>query len=83
MCRKVTKQIVETQQPKLPYRIGLKNLSDYLGPEKYTSFSRAKEHGIGVATGMAWTEYGGDILFTEVLLMKGKENSFLQVNLAL
>ncbi|MCX7704757.1 MAG: endopeptidase La [bacterium] len=72
ICRKVTKQIVETQQTKLPYRIGLKNLSEYLGPEKYTSFTKAKEHGIGVATGMAWTEYGGDILFTEVLLMKGK-----------
>lgn len=72
ICRKVTKQIVESKQPKNFYRIGVKNVSEYLGPEKYTSFTKAKEHSVGVATGMAWTEYGGDILFTEVALMKGK-----------
>ncbi|HPP67054.1 MAG TPA: endopeptidase La, partial [bacterium] len=72
ICRKVTRQIVENKQQKLPYRIGVNNLTEYMGPEKYTSFTRAKEPAVGVATGMAWTEYGGDILFTEVLLMKGK-----------
>ncbi len=72
ICRKVTKQIVESKQPKFPYRIGINNLAEYAGPEKYTSLTRAKEPAVGVATGMAWTEYGGDILFTEVILMKGK-----------
>ncbi len=72
ICRKVTKKIVESKESRVPYRIGLKNLYEYLGSEKYTSFTRAKEPGVGIATGMAWTEYGGDILFTEVALMKGK-----------
>ncbi len=72
ICRKVTKQIIEAKQPKFPYRVNLNNLTEYLGPEKYTSLTRAKEPAVGVATGMAWTEYGGDILFTEVLLMKGR-----------
>ncbi|MCM8821848.1 MAG: endopeptidase La [Candidatus Omnitrophica bacterium] len=72
ICRKVTKQIVESKTQKNYYRIGLKNLSEYLGPEKYTSLAKVKEPAVGIATGMAWTEYGGDILFTEVALMKGK-----------
>ncbi|MCM8814751.1 MAG: endopeptidase La [Candidatus Omnitrophica bacterium] len=71
ICRKVTKQIVESKTQKT-YRIGLKNLTEYLGPEKYTSLAKVKEPAVGIATGMAWTEYGGDILFTEVALMKGK-----------
>ncbi|MCM8824595.1 MAG: endopeptidase La, partial [Candidatus Omnitrophica bacterium] len=71
ICRKVTKQIVESKTQKT-YRIGLKNLAEYLGPEKYTSLAKVKEPAVGIATGMAWTEYGGDILFTEVALMKGK-----------
>ncbi|MGC8804996.1 MAG: S16 family serine protease, partial [Candidatus Ratteibacteria bacterium] len=72
ICRKVARKIVETKNIKLPCRVGVNNLVEYLGPEKYTFLSRAKQPAVGVATGMAWTEYGGDILFTEVLLMKGK-----------
>jgi ATP-dependent Lon protease len=72
ICRKVTRKTLEEKNVKLPFRIGVNNVSDYLGPEKYTSFTRAKEPAVGVATGMAWTEYGGDILFTEVVIMKGK-----------
>jgi len=72
ICRKVARRIVETKNIKLPCKVGVNNLVEYLGPEKYTSLTRAKQPAVGVATGMAWTEYGGDILFTEVLLMKGK-----------
>ncbi|HOL49673.1 MAG TPA: magnesium chelatase domain-containing protein, partial [bacterium] len=72
VCRKVARKIVETKNIKLPCRVGVNNLAEYLGPEKYTSLTKAKKPAVGVATGMAWTEYGGDILFTEVLLMKGK-----------
>jgi ATP-dependent Lon protease len=71
ICRKVTKEIVETGNEG-PYLITAKNIEKYLGPEKYTSLEIEKDNKIGVATGMAWTEYGGEIIFTEVLTMKGK-----------
>ena len=43
-----------------------------MGVAKFTFNFTEKKDKIGVATGLAWTEYGGDILFTEVLAMKGK-----------
>ncbi|MCM8772645.1 MAG: endopeptidase La [candidate division WOR-3 bacterium] len=76
ICRKVTKKIVETKKEG-PYLITVKNLEKYLGPEKYSSIEIEKENKIGVATGMAWTEYGGEIIFTEVLIMKGKGDLIL------
>ncbi|MCL5409174.1 MAG: endopeptidase La [Candidatus Omnitrophica bacterium] len=75
ICRKVTRKIVEGNNKS--FHITFQNISSYLGPEKYSSFSIQKEPKIGVATGMAWTEYGGDILFTEIGLMKGKGNLIL------
>lgn len=76
VCRKVTKKIVEKSKEG-PYNITVKNIEKYLGPEKFSSIQSEKEHKVGVATGMAWTEYGGEILFTEVLTMKGKGNLIL------
>ena len=76
ICRKVTKEIVEIGKEG-PYFITVRNIEKYLGPEKYTSLEIEKENKIGVATGMAWTEYGGEIIFTEVLTMKGKGDLIL------
>ncbi|MCM8833081.1 MAG: endopeptidase La [Candidatus Omnitrophica bacterium] len=76
ICRKVTKKIVETKKEG-PYIITTKNLEKYLGPEKFTYLEIEKENKIGVATGLAWTEYGGEIIFTEVLTMKGKGDLIL------
>ncbi|MFN3740977.1 MAG: S16 family serine protease, partial [Thermodesulfovibrionales bacterium] len=76
ICRKVTKNIVETKK-ETPYIITIKNLEKYLGPEKFSSIEIEKKNKVGVATGMAWTEYGGEIIFTEVLTMKGKGDLIL------
>jgi ATP-dependent Lon protease len=76
ICRKVTKRIVENKKEG-PYNIGVKSIERYLGPEKFSPLEGEKENKVGVATGMAWTEYGGEILFTEVLTMKGKGNLML------
>lgn len=76
ICRKVTKKIVESKKEGF-YRITAKKIEDYIGPEKFPSTEGEKEPKIGVATGMAWTEYGGEILFTEVLTMPGKGNLML------
>lgn len=49
-----------------------KDLAKYLGVPKFTYSVSERKEKVGVATGLAWTEYGGDMLFTEVLAMKGK-----------
>ena len=48
------------------------NLNDYLGIIKYRDFLAEKKNEIGVTTGLAWTEVGGQVLSTEATLMQGK-----------
>jgi ATP-dependent Lon protease len=50
------------------------NLGKYLGVQRYRYGVAERENQIGVATGLAWTEVGGDILSIEVALLKGKGN---------
>lgn len=73
--RKVAKKIAddehETVQAML---IGPKDLHAYLGPYKFTSYLAEKKDEVGMSTGLAWTEAGGDILFIEVALMPGRGN---------
>ncbi len=76
VCRKVTRKIVENSREGR-YSITPNNLEKYLGRQKYAMSLAEKRDQIGTATGMAWTEYGGDILFTEALLMEGKGNLLL------
>ncbi len=70
--RKIARSIVEGKKKKQIITTSL--LTKYLGPIKYTPYLAEKKDEIGMATGLAWTEAGGDILFIEVALMKGKGN---------
>ena len=72
VCRKVAKQIVTDDTPNLEVNVTALNLSDYLGPPKWTR-TKAQEHDeVGVSTGMVWTQVGGDIISVEATLMPGK-----------
>ncbi len=70
ICRKVAHKVA-TGENKL-FKITNKNLEDYTGPPKLFRDQLLEEDMIGVATGMAWTPYGGDILFVETKLFPGK-----------
>ena len=70
VCRKVAKRVAEGREEKS--RITASNLSQFLGPAKYTPEENLKNDRVGVATGLAWTPTGGDILFVEATMMKGK-----------
>ncbi|HEY5764795.1 MAG TPA: endopeptidase La, partial [Candidatus Deferrimicrobiaceae bacterium] len=70
ICRKVARRIAEGE--KGPYRIAPGNLSRYLGVPKFLPETEGEQDEVGVATGLAWTPTGGDILFIEVSLVKGK-----------
>jgi ATP-dependent Lon protease len=68
--RGVAKEIVEKKIKNR--RISVNNLERYLGPERYFSDIAERTSIPGVATGLAWTPVGGDILFIEASKMHGK-----------
>ncbi len=71
--RKTAKKIAEIDtKDRKKYKIGPDDLQSYLGPTKFTSSLAEKKDEIGMSTGLAWTEAGGDILFIEVALMPGR-----------
>lgn len=73
--RKVAKMVAEGKKTKTV--VTPSNVSEFLGPPKFTSALAEKKDEVGMATGLAWTEAGGDILFIEVALMPGKGNLIL------
>jgi len=70
VARKVVKKVVTGEEKEV--KIDLKNLSDYLGIQKFKFGELESENKIGVVTGLAWTEYGGEILKIETVIMPGK-----------
>lgn len=70
LLRKVAKLVAEGKRKKVT--IAGKNVPNYLGPIKIRSTIVEKKDEIGMSTGLAWTEAGGDILFIEVAIMPGK-----------
>ncbi len=72
ICRKVAREILKNPDDKP--KISGKNLSQYLGIPKYRYGIIEEADDIGVVTGLAWTEVGGDTLTTEVLIMPGRGN---------
>lgn len=68
--RKVAKRVAEGEKQKIVVKTA--DIPTYLGPIKFTATMIEKEDTVGMSTGLAWTEAGGDILFIEVALMPGK-----------
>lgn len=68
--RKVAREIVEKKNT--DRAIGISDLAKYLGPYKYQSQMIEEKDTVGISTGLAWTQAGGDILFIEVVIMPGK-----------
>lgn len=70
ICRKVAHKVALGE--KKLHKITIRNVEKYTGPPKIFKDQLLEENTVGVATGMAWTPYGGDILFIEVKLLPGK-----------
>jgi ATP-dependent Lon protease len=71
ICRKVARRIAEGQTTGT-VRVTVKNLHEFLRAPKILPDEVLKKDQMGVATGLAWTAVGGDVLFIEALRMKGK-----------
>lgn len=68
--RKIAKEVASGKKNRTS--VGVSALQRYLGPAKFTAYLAETKDEIGMSTGLAWTEAGGDILFIEVALMPGK-----------
>ncbi len=70
ICRKVAHRVAEGKRQMV--KLTSRNLEKFAGVPRIFRDQLLEEHSVGVATGMAWTPYGGDLLFIEVKLIPGK-----------
>jgi ATP-dependent Lon protease len=71
LCRKIAMRVVKEGGP-FDIDIGVEQVRDMLGKPRFRTHKLADQSEIGVATGLAWTEVGGEILHTEIALSSGK-----------
>ena len=79
ICRKVAKQIVKDEAADdggdgedRQIHVNTENITEYLGPPKFTRSKAEEQDEVGVATGMVWTQMGGDIVPVEATTMAGE-----------
>ncbi len=70
VCRKIARKIAEGEK-RIP-RITQKNLNKFLGVPRFLPDQERRSDEVGVATGLAWTPYGGDVLHIEATPLEGK-----------
>lgn len=70
LCRKVARKIAEGKEKK--FNIVTSNLQGFLGVAKFLPEEEMEQDEVGVSTGLAWTEAGGDIIYIEATTMMGK-----------
>ena len=75
VCRKVARRVAEGKKEKT--KINTKNLHQFLGPPPYLPDEEQKRNEVGLATGLAWTETGGEILHVEASTTPGKGSLIL------
>ncbi|SVA33631.1 uncharacterized protein METZ01_LOCUS86485, partial [marine metagenome] len=71
VCRKVVRKVV-TEGKQFSQEITAERITEYLGVPRYRPQMAEQKNEIGVATGLAWTEAGGELLLTESTLMPGR-----------
>ncbi len=70
ICRKVARKIAEGE--KRPFHITKGNLQKYMGVPKYLPEMDQENSQVGLSTGLAWTQAGGEVLYVEASLIRGK-----------
>ncbi len=76
VCRKVARKVV-VEGASFSEEISAAKVTEYLGVPRYRATEAEESNEIGIATGLAWTEVGGEILLTEATLMPGKGSLLL------
>jgi ATP-dependent Lon protease len=71
VCRKIARRVIK-EGPETTVTATSENLKDFLGVIKFRNTKSEEKNEVGLATGLAWTEVGGEVLATEATLMDGK-----------
>jgi ATP-dependent Lon protease len=71
ICRKLAREAVNDKE-KTDFIVNEKSVSKYLGPYRFRLEEVESQDQIGMVTGLAWTQVGGELLFIETLLMPGR-----------
>jgi len=71
ICRKIARNVLKNKDKSL-FKITEKSLQKYLGPPRFRHSQVEKKDQIGIVTGLAWTQVGGELLCIETLIMPGK-----------
>jgi ATP-dependent Lon protease len=69
ICRKSARRVVQGRTTRV--RVTPHNIEEFLGPARYRTEAESRQDQVGVATGLAWTEHGGELLPVEVATMPG------------
>jgi ATP-dependent Lon protease len=77
ICRKIATEFVHNKETIRNIKVTPGFVQKYLGPRKYYLEVTDEKNRVGVATGLVWTEAGGDIIFIEAARMKGKRELIL------
>jgi ATP-dependent Lon protease len=70
ICRKVARKVAEGE--KKQFVVNSTSIARYLGPPRFLREAEMERNEVGVVTGLAWTPVGGEVLFVEATVMKGK-----------
>jgi ATP-dependent Lon protease len=71
ICRKLAKEAVKNKD-KQEFKVSEKSIPKYLGPYRFRQEQVEEKDQVGMVTGLAWTQVGGELLFIETLIMPGK-----------
>ena len=72
ICRKIAREVVTTREADESVRITAKSVQKHLGPPKFRHGQVEEKDQVGLATGLAWTQVGGELLSIETLILPGK-----------
>ncbi len=72
VCRKIARKVAKSGPPPAPIRVSKKRVEKLLGVPKFRWGRSEDESQVGLATGLAWTQVGGDLLLIEVAILPGK-----------
>jgi len=71
ICRKLARQLVTSKDKQRRFRVDARQVEKHLGVHRYRYGQRETSHQVGLATGLAWTETGGELLTIEVTILPG------------
>ncbi len=72
VCRKIARELVKGKDKKAQFKIGTQQVRKYLGVPRFSYGVKEEESSVGLATGLAWTEVGGEMLTIETTVLPGQ-----------